>query len=111
MASHIHGEDGCAGCEGSRSDVGHDWEERMQMISELRPNITKWFDTTYGPPQSTTPAIPSPAFDRTTTLRSYLSTNVAARQSTHTGAIGESFASPERGSIEIGISATRWDSP
>ncbi|MEU4032226.1 hypothetical protein [Streptomyces anulatus] len=44
MAGHIHGEDGCAGCEGSRGDVGHDWEARMRMISEMQPNITKWFD-------------------------------------------------------------------
>ncbi|MEV3852233.1 hypothetical protein AB0J30_36445 [Streptomyces microflavus] len=44
MAGHIHGEDGCTGCDGSRGDVGHDWEARMRMISELQPNITKWFD-------------------------------------------------------------------
>ncbi|MGP3632650.1 hypothetical protein ACTU45_04620 [Streptomyces sp. 24-1644] len=44
MAGHIHGEDDCAGCEGSRGDFGHDWEARMRMISELQPNITKWFD-------------------------------------------------------------------
>ncbi|WP_239694474.1 hypothetical protein [Streptomyces sp. Cmuel-A718b] len=44
MAGHIHGEDGCAGCDGSRGDSGHDWEARMRMISKLQPNITKWFD-------------------------------------------------------------------
>ncbi|MGN2364064.1 hypothetical protein [Streptomyces luridiscabiei] len=44
MAGHIHGEDGCTGCDGSRGDAGHDWEARMRMISELQPNITKWFD-------------------------------------------------------------------
>ncbi|MEU8672919.1 hypothetical protein AB0C71_39220 [Streptomyces anulatus] len=44
MAGHIHGEDGCGGCEGSRGDVGHDWEARMRMISEMQPNVTKWFD-------------------------------------------------------------------
>ncbi|MGW0552465.1 hypothetical protein [Streptomyces altiplanensis] len=44
MAGHIHGEDGCDGCEGSRDARGHDWQTRMRGISELQPNITKWFD-------------------------------------------------------------------
>ncbi|MEE1736403.1 hypothetical protein PUR49_07800 [Streptomyces sp. BE147] len=44
MAGHIHGEDGCTGCDGSRSDAGHDWEARMRTITEMQPNITKWFD-------------------------------------------------------------------
>ncbi|MEU9530371.1 hypothetical protein AB0D58_34040 [Streptomyces sp. NPDC048210] len=44
MAGHIHGEDGCAGCEGSRGDLGHDWEARMRTIAEMQPDITKWFD-------------------------------------------------------------------
>lgn len=44
LAGHIHGEDGCTGCDGSRGDVGHDWEARMRTITELQPDITKWFD-------------------------------------------------------------------
>ena len=44
MAGHIHGEDGCSGCDGSRGDVGHDWEARMRTINEMQPSITKWFD-------------------------------------------------------------------
>ncbi|MGX1117241.1 hypothetical protein RKD37_002604 [Streptomyces ambofaciens] len=44
MAGHIHGEDGCTGCDGSRGPAGHDWEARMRTITELQPNITKWFD-------------------------------------------------------------------
>ncbi|MFD4975075.1 hypothetical protein [Streptomyces sp. NPDC058424] len=44
MAGHIHGEDGCTGCDGSRSDVGHDWEARMRTITKMQPDITKWFD-------------------------------------------------------------------
>ncbi|MFC9191709.1 hypothetical protein [Streptomyces cyaneofuscatus] len=44
MAGHIHGEDGCTGCDGSRGDVGYDWEARMCTITELQPDITKWFD-------------------------------------------------------------------
>ncbi|MEU3657871.1 hypothetical protein AB0E67_35025 [Streptomyces sp. NPDC032161] len=44
MAGHIHGEDGCAGCDGSRGPAGHDWEARMRTISEMQPNISKWFD-------------------------------------------------------------------
>ncbi|MGW0315096.1 hypothetical protein [Streptomyces flavidovirens] len=44
MAGHIHGEDGCAGCDGSRGPAGHDWEARMRTITEMQPNISKWFD-------------------------------------------------------------------
>ncbi|MFE4692169.1 hypothetical protein ACFRH6_19225 [Streptomyces sp. NPDC056749] len=44
MAGHIHGEDGCTGCDDGRGDVGHDWEARMHTITEMQPNITKWFD-------------------------------------------------------------------
>lgn len=44
MAGHIHGEDGCTGCDGSRGPAGHDWQARMHTITELQPNITKWFD-------------------------------------------------------------------
>ncbi|MGC2997123.1 hypothetical protein ACPF8X_01630 [Streptomyces sp. G35A] len=44
MAGHIHGEDGCTGCDGSRGPVGHNWQARMRTITELQPDITKWFD-------------------------------------------------------------------
>ncbi|MFJ8113097.1 hypothetical protein [Streptomyces sp. NPDC096132] len=44
MAGHIHGEDGCDGCERSRGPAGHDWEARMRSITEMQPSITKWFD-------------------------------------------------------------------
>ncbi|MEU1133619.1 hypothetical protein ABZ383_27810 [Streptomyces sp. NPDC005900] len=44
MAGHIHGEDGCDGCDGSRGPAGHDWEARMRAITELQPDIGKWFD-------------------------------------------------------------------
>ncbi|MDL5206642.1 hypothetical protein [Streptomyces sp. ALI-76-A] len=44
MAGHIHGEDGCAGCDGSRGPAGHDWQARMRTITEMQPNISKWFD-------------------------------------------------------------------
>ncbi|MFI6689701.1 hypothetical protein [Streptomyces sp. NPDC050485] len=44
MAGHIHGEDGCTGCDGSRGPAGHDWEARMRTITEMQPTITKWFD-------------------------------------------------------------------
>ncbi|MFI5987660.1 hypothetical protein ACIBEA_43230 [Streptomyces sp. NPDC051555] len=44
MAGHIHGEDGCAGCEGSRGPSGHDWNDRMKQITAMSPDIAKWFD-------------------------------------------------------------------
>ncbi|WP_327248757.1 hypothetical protein [Streptomyces sp. NBC_01320] len=44
MAGHIHGEDGYTGCDGSRGDVEHDWQARMRTITDMQPNITKWFD-------------------------------------------------------------------
>ncbi|MFH8411201.1 hypothetical protein ACH4FX_41495 [Streptomyces sp. NPDC018019] len=44
MAGHIHGEDGCAGCDGSRGPAGHDWQARMRTITEMQPDISKWFD-------------------------------------------------------------------
>jgi hypothetical protein len=44
MAGHIHGEDGCECCEGSRGSSGHDWNTRMKEITALSPEITKWFD-------------------------------------------------------------------
>jgi len=44
MAGHIHGEDGCNGCEGSRGPAGHDWKARMDAITAMQPDITKWFD-------------------------------------------------------------------
>lgn len=44
MAYHIHGEDGCTGCDASCGDAGHDWQARMRAITEMQPDITKWFD-------------------------------------------------------------------
>lgn len=44
MAGHIHGEDGCEGCDGSRGPTGHDWQARMRTLTEMQPDITKWFD-------------------------------------------------------------------
>ncbi|MFF3277411.1 hypothetical protein ACFYWU_41805 [Streptomyces chrestomyceticus] len=44
MAGHIHGEDGCAGCDGSRGPAGHDWQTRMRTITEMQPDISEWFD-------------------------------------------------------------------
>lgn len=44
MAGHIHGEDGCTGCDGSRGPGGHDWDARMRTITEAQPDISKWFD-------------------------------------------------------------------
>ncbi|BAC75299.1 hypothetical protein AQJ43_37660 [Streptomyces avermitilis] len=44
IAGHIHGEDGCDGCEESRGPSGHDWEDRMRVITEMQPDISKWFD-------------------------------------------------------------------
>jgi hypothetical protein len=44
MAGHLHGEDGCEGCDGSRGPTGHDWQARMRTLTEMQPDITKWFD-------------------------------------------------------------------
>ncbi|MEV1023039.1 hypothetical protein [Streptomyces sp. NPDC050264] len=44
MAGHIHGEDGCEGCEASRGPAGHDWARRMRQIEDMQPGIGKWFD-------------------------------------------------------------------
>ncbi|WP_411153408.1 hypothetical protein [Streptomyces sp. A30] len=44
MASHLHGEDGCEGCDGNRGPTGHDWQARMRTLTEMQPDITKWFD-------------------------------------------------------------------
>ncbi|MFC9330796.1 hypothetical protein [Kitasatospora sp. NPDC057015] len=44
MAGHIHGEDGCTGCEGSRGPAGHDWQTRMKAITAQAPDIDRWFD-------------------------------------------------------------------
>lgn len=41
LAGHIHGEDGCAG---SRGPAGHDRQVRMRTITEVQPDISKWFD-------------------------------------------------------------------
>jgi len=43
MAGHIHGEDGCTGCE-NRGPTGHDWQTRMDAITMMAPDIGKWFD-------------------------------------------------------------------
>ncbi|MGW2492583.1 hypothetical protein ACWCV9_35995 [Streptomyces sp. NPDC001606] len=39
MAGHMHGEDGCTGCDGSRGPAGHDWGARMRTITEMQPDI------------------------------------------------------------------------
>ncbi|MFJ5122315.1 hypothetical protein [Kitasatospora sp. NPDC088548] len=44
MAGHIHGEDGCNGCDGSRGPSGHNWDHRMAQFASLSPGITRWFD-------------------------------------------------------------------
>ncbi|MFF0386940.1 hypothetical protein [Streptomyces sp. NPDC004286] len=44
MAGHIHGEDGCTGCDGSRGPAGHDWQARMRVITDAQPDLTKWFN-------------------------------------------------------------------
>jgi hypothetical protein len=44
MAGHLHGEDGCEGCDGNRGPTGHDWQARMRTLTEMQPDITKWFD-------------------------------------------------------------------
>jgi len=44
MAGRIHGEDGCAGCEGARGPAGHDWQARMDAVTAGVPGIDKWFD-------------------------------------------------------------------
>ncbi|MFC8014323.1 hypothetical protein [Streptomyces cinereoruber] len=56
MAGHIHGEDGCTGCQDKRP-TGTDWRARMDTITAMQPD-TKWFnrevwtatlnDTSYG---------------------------------------------------------------
>ncbi|MFE9687858.1 hypothetical protein [Streptomyces sp. NPDC006285] len=43
MAGHLHGEDGCSGCDGSRGPAGHDWHARMRTITEMQPHIATWF--------------------------------------------------------------------
>ncbi|MFF9492739.1 hypothetical protein [Streptomyces flaveolus] len=44
MAVHIHGEDGCTGCDGSRGPGGYDWQARMRTVTEMQPDISKRFD-------------------------------------------------------------------
>ncbi|MER5888070.1 hypothetical protein ABT160_29985 [Streptomyces sp. NPDC001941] len=44
MAGHLHGEDGCAGCEGNRGSHGHDWDARMKHIEAVSPDVTQWLD-------------------------------------------------------------------
>lgn len=43
MAGHIHGEDGCTGCQDKRP-AGTDWQARMDTIAAMQPDILKWFD-------------------------------------------------------------------
>ncbi|MEV7581703.1 hypothetical protein [Streptomyces erythrochromogenes] len=43
MASHIHGEDGCTGCQDKRP-TGTDLQARMDTITAMTPDITKWFN-------------------------------------------------------------------
>lgn len=43
MAGHIHGEDGCPGCQDKRP-TGTDWQARMAAITAMQPDITKWFN-------------------------------------------------------------------
>ncbi|MFE4205475.1 hypothetical protein ACFRSX_30920 [Streptomyces goshikiensis] len=43
MAGHIHGEDGCTGCQNKRP-TGPDWQARMAAITAMQPDITKWFN-------------------------------------------------------------------
>jgi len=45
QAGHIHGEDGCPGCE-SRGPSGHDYEQRMDTVRQQVPDFSKWFDST-----------------------------------------------------------------
>lgn len=44
MAGHLHGEDGCSGCEGRRSTSGHDWDARMKALLQMQPDVLKWLD-------------------------------------------------------------------
>lgn len=42
-SGHIHGEDGCNGCDrGTGTPVGHAWEARMQSIKTASPDIERW---------------------------------------------------------------------
>jgi hypothetical protein len=43
QAGHIHGEDGCAGCD-FRGPGGHDYTQRMARLRRDLPDYTKWFD-------------------------------------------------------------------
>ncbi|GAA2840083.1 hypothetical protein GCM10010441_75510 [Kitasatospora paracochleata] len=60
MAGHIHGEDGCPGCEGNRGPAGHDWDARMKAITTIAPDIDRWFD-----PQVWTQALEDSGFSVT----------------------------------------------
>ncbi|MCY0956762.1 hypothetical protein [Streptomyces sp. H27-H5] len=44
MAGHIHGEDGCTGCQDNRGRAGTDWQARMDGITTRQPDIARWFD-------------------------------------------------------------------
>lgn len=43
MAGHVHGEDGCPGCQ-ARGAGGHDYSARMGAIRQNLPDYAKWFD-------------------------------------------------------------------
>ncbi len=42
-AGHIHGEDGCTGCD-FRGPGGHDYDQRMARARRDLPDYAKWFD-------------------------------------------------------------------
>lgn len=42
MAGHIHGEDGCPGCDRKGTPGGHDWNARMAGIAGQDPRIARW---------------------------------------------------------------------
>jgi hypothetical protein len=43
QAGHIHGEDGCAGCD-HRGPGSHDYAQRMARVRQDLPDYVKWFD-------------------------------------------------------------------
>jgi hypothetical protein len=63
MAGHIHGEDGCTGCDGSRGPGGHDWQAGCAPSPRCSRTSASGSTATCGPEPSTTPTTPSPAAD------------------------------------------------
>lgn len=43
QAGHLHGEDGCTGCD-FRGPGGHDYNQRMAQLRREVPDYAKWFD-------------------------------------------------------------------